>query len=329
MLDHHSIFNINHLALKKGDSNHIICNSDPITLPVLKIVVFNPFKYFKLTQEKKVQIDLEKVIRDKNPRLLKVLPRFILRYLKKIIHQEEFNSFLELTKNDYEHEFIRAALDYFQIEVLSIGRENIPEKGGCIVVCNHPLGGIDGIAVMNEVGKVRKDIKALVNDLLMNLENLSTLLIPINKHGKNMTENLKRIDRVYASDECLIIFPAGMVSRKQNGIVKDLDWKKSVVTKAVKYQHDIIPVYVEARNSNFFYNLGLIRKKLRVKANLEMFYLVDEVYKQKGKTIRLTIGRPIPYSLFTKELTAQQWTNKLKEHVYGLKTNSNQLLVKK
>lgn len=280
-----------------------------------------------MKQESKIHtIDLDKIIQEKNPRLKKLLPRFILTYLKKIIHQEEFNEFLELTKNEYEHDFIRAALKYFQINVISEGKENIPKKGGCIVVCNHPLGGIDGIAVMSEIGNVRKDCKALVNDLLMNLTNLSPLLVPVNKLGKNISENLKRIDEVYASNECLIVFPAGMVSRKQNGKIKDLEWKKSIITKAIKYKHDIVPIYVEARNSDFFYNLGAIRKRLKIKVNLEMFYLVDEVYKQKGKTIHLTIGKPIPYTTFTKEVKSQEWADKLKEHVYGLRTKLNQLI---
>lgn len=264
------------------------------------------------------QIDLEEVIRSKNPGLLKVLPGFVLRYIKNIVHQDEFNDFLRRTKDVYAHDFVGAALKNFQINVISEGLENIPEKGGCIVVCNHPLGGIDGIAVMNEVGKRRGDIKAMVNDILMNLENLSSLLIPVNKHAKNAIENIRRIDKAYASDECIIIFPAGLVSRRQNGKIKDLPWKKSFITKAIKYKRSIIPVHINAKNSNFFYNLASLRKKLGIKANIEMFYLVDEVYKQKGKFIKLTIGAPIPYETFTRIHSDQYWAEKVKDHVYGL-----------
>lgn len=269
------------------------------------------------------QIDLEKIIENKNPVLLRFLPRFVMNYIKKIIHQDELNSFLIETKDDYAYDFIQAAIRIFQLKIETVGLENIPEDGGCIVVCNHPLGGLDGIAVMHEVGRRRKDIKAIVNDLLMNLKNLSSLLIPVNKHGKNLVENIKRIDAEYSSDECIIVFPAGLVSRKQKGKVKDLVWQKSVVTKAIKYKQSIIPIYVEASNSKFFYSLASFRKKMGIKTNIEMFYLVDEVYKQKGQNIKLIVGKPISHDVFTKEFSHNEWTEKLKEHVYELSIEYN------
>lgn len=267
------------------------------------------------------QIDLEKIIRNKNPKILKIVPKFILRYIKKIIHQDELNRLLMETKESYGLDFIKDALNHFQIKVISEGSENIPQNGGCIVVCNHPLGGIDGIAVMNEVGKVRPDMKAMVNDLLMNLENLNHMMIPVNKHGKNAIQNIRDIDTVYASGECIIIFPAGLVSRKQHGHVSDLEWKKGFISKALKYKLNIIPVFIEAGNSSFFYNLASFRKKIGIKTNIEMFYLVDEVYKQKGKTIKIKIGKAIPHSLFTKAQTQYEWAQKVKNHVYKLKDN--------
>ena len=275
------------------------------------------------TTKKIQQIDLDKIIKGKNPRLFKLLPGFVLKYIKRIIHQEELNAFLRRTKDVYAHDFVSAVLKNFKIKVVSNGVENIPEDGGCIVVCNHPLGGIDGIAVMDEVGKRRHDIKALVNDLLMNLENLSSLLVPINKHAKNVAETVRGIDQTFASDECVIVFTAGLVSRRQKGEIKDLEWKKSFIAKAIQYKHNVIPLYIEACNSNFFYNLSRLRKILGIKTNVEMFYLVDEVYKQKGKTIRLTFGSPIPYTTFTKKFSIQHWAEKVKEHVYALRTSSH------
>jgi putative hemolysin len=271
-----------------------------------------------MNKKNRQQINVEEVIKLKNPKLLKVLPRFAINYIKKIIHQREMNQLLAETEFDFELDFIKKALIHFQFKIESIGLENIPKKGSCIIACNHPLGGLDGIAVMNEVGKVRADMKALVNDILMNLKNLSTLLIPINKQGKNSIENSRRINNAYLSDECLILFPAGLVSRKQKGQIKDLEWQKSFVTKAIKFKQDIIPVYVEAKNSNFFYNLALIRKKIGLKINLEMFFLVDEVYKQKGKKIRITFGKPISYTQFTADKSHSEWANEMKNHVYNL-----------
>jgi putative hemolysin len=266
-----------------------------------------------------LKIDLEKIISSKNPALLKLLPAFVLRYMKRVVHEKEFNEFLLNAKDAYAHDFVGAAVDNFQINISSEGLENIPVYGGCIVVCNHPLGGLDGIAVMNEVGKVRKDIKALVNDILMRLDNLAGLLVPVNKHGKNPTNNMRLINNAYASEECLIVFPAGLVSRVQNGKVEDQAWSRSFISKAVRQQHPVIPVFVDAYNSKFFYALAFLRKKAGIKANLEMFYLVDEAYRQRGKSIRLIVGKPIPSATFTKNHSDQYWANKVRSHVYALK----------
>lgn len=274
-------------------------------------------------EDKNQRICLEEIIKSKNPKLLKILPSFVLNYIKKIIHQKEFNQLLLETKDKHNLDFIDEALKHFQINIECKGLENIPKQGGCIVVCNHPLGGIDGIAVMNQVGKVRGDMKALVNDLLLNLQNLKELLIPINKLGKNAIQNIRLIDKTYASDECVIIFPAGLVSRKQKGGIKDLEWKKSFVVKSVQYKRDVIPVYVEAENSKFFYSLASLRKKIGIKTNIEMLYLVDEVYKQKGKTIKLTIGSPISHTMFNNKKTPQEWADEVKKHVYSLKRSQS------
>lgn len=267
------------------------------------------------------QLNLDNIIRDKNPRLLKWLPSFLLNYMKRIVHQDEFNAFLVRTKDEFEHAFVRATIREFEITLKSTGLENIPETGGCILACNHPLGGIDGIAVMHETATIRKDIKAIVNDILMNLENLSPLLLAVNKHGKNKTQGTRLIDQAYASEGCTIVFPAGLVSRKNNRRITDSEWKKSFITQAIKYQRMIIPVYVESRNSDFFYNLASLRKFLGIKVNIEMFYLVNETYKQKGKTIRIVFGQPISPSTFTSDRSDHYWAQKIKEHVYQLGEN--------
>ncbi len=269
-------------------------------------------------QKEVAQIDLEKVIREKNPALLKWLPGFLLRYMKRIVHEKEFNAFLVRTQHDMGYDFVKAAIRDFGIELISEGLENIPETGGCIIACNHPLGGIDGIAVMNEVGKRRKDMRALVNDILMNLANLEALLVPVNKHGKNAAQSVRAIDEAYASEECTIVFPAGLVSRKQNGKIVDSEWKKSFITKAVRHRRMVIPVFIDARNSDFFYNLASARKALGIKANLEMFYLVNETYKQRGHAIRVIFGKPVCYTTFTPDHTDHYWAQQVKQRVYEL-----------
>ncbi|MFY9309714.1 MAG: 1-acyl-sn-glycerol-3-phosphate acyltransferase [Bacteroidia bacterium] len=266
-------------------------------------------------------IDTAKVIASKNPRLLKIMPGFLLRYIKRVIHEDELNDAISRNKNRFEHDFVDAAMEEFGVHIKVVGEENIPESGGVIIAANHPLGALDGIAFMKVVGKRRKDIRFLVNDLLMALKNFGPLFVPVNKHGRNSQDYVERIEKVYAEDDCVLIFPAGLVSRRQKGgVIEDLEWKRSFINKAVHYKKNIVPVYIEGRNSNFFYNLAYWRKKLGIRANIEMFYLVDEMYQQKGKTLTFTFGKPISWQVFTSEQKDEYWAEKVKRHVYALKT---------
>jgi putative hemolysin len=266
-------------------------------------------------------IDIRKAIAAKNPRLLKFMPGFLLRYIKRTLHEDELNAAVIRYKDRFGHDFVDAAMEEFGAGATVIGGENIPEKEGVILTANHPLGGLDGIVFMDVVGKYRKDIKFFVNDLLMALKNFNPIFVPVNKHGKNSGDYTKRFEEVYASGDCLLLFPAGLVSRKQSsGKVEDLEWKKSFISKSIQYQKNVVPVYIAGANSKFFYNLAYWRKKLGIKANIEMFFLVDEMYKQKGKTLTFTFGEPISWETFTKDKPAEYWSAKVKEHVYALST---------
>lgn len=264
-------------------------------------------------------IDVEKAIAGKNPRLLKILPGFLLRYIKRTIHQDELNDAINRNRDRYHIDFVNAAMEEFSVHLKVIGDENIPKTGGAILAANHPLGGLDGIAFMKVVGTYRNDIKFLVNDLLMAFKNLGSILVPVNKLGRNTIDYMEKIDKVYASDNCLLLFPAGLVSRRQKaGVIEDLVWKKSFITKAIQYKKNVIPVFIGGKNSSFFYNLAYWRKKLGIKANIEMFYLADEMYKQKGKTITFTFGEAIAWQTFTKDKPAEYWSGRVKQHVYAL-----------
>lgn len=266
-------------------------------------------------------IDIEKIIRNKNPRLLKFLPGFLLKYIKKTIHEEDLNDANYRFRDQYELDFADCALAEFGATISVTGEKNIPSSGGIIMVANHPLGGLDGIAFMKAAGQFRKDIRFFVNDLLLHLKNFGNIFIPVNKLGRNSATYTQKFEEIYSSTYCLLLFPAGLVSRKQDDKqILDLTWQKSFITKAVKYKKNIIPVYIGGRNSNFFYNLAYWRKKIGIKANIEMFYLVDEMYKQKGKTITFIFGEPIAWQTFTDDKLPEYWAERVKQHVYALKT---------
>jgi putative hemolysin len=262
-------------------------------------------------------LDIEKIIKSKNPKLLKFLPRFIIRYLKRIIHQDEMNETIYKHRDKFGLDFVDATLKDFNITIEVQGLENIPPKGPITIVSNHPLGGMDGMAFFQAVGKVRKDVVFPVNDLLMALPGLKVIYVPINKHGLN-TQNIDIIEQTFASDKAILYFPAGLCSRKKRGKIVDLEWKKTFISKAKKYQREVIPTFIDGRNSNFFYNLANLRKFLGIKVNFEMLYLVDEMYKQKNKTIKVAFGKPISYKTFDNTLKDAQWAEKVKQEVYAL-----------
>lgn len=263
-------------------------------------------------------IELEKVLAEKNPSLAKWLPRFVANYIKRIIHQDELNEIMYLHGDKHGLPFVRSGLDYLDTRVKTVGLENIPKDEGVILASNHPLGGLDGIAFMKAVGEVRDDIQFLVNDILMNIKNMEPLFIPVNKVGNNARAALKVIEETYAKDVAVLVFPAGLVSRRLPEGIGDLTWQKSFIARAKKYQKNIIPVHIDGKNSSWFYNLSRWRSKLGIKANLEMFYLADEMFKQRGKTITITFGEPVSWQSFDKSKSLIEWAEYMRALTYAL-----------
>jgi len=268
-------------------------------------------------------IDVEKVISQKSKYLMKVIPGFIIRYLKKILHEDRINQHIIDNKNKYNLDFIDAVLKEIGVEINTINIENLPSEGNIIIASNHPLGGLDGMGLIQAVGKVRKSLKFLVNDLLLNIDNLKGLFIPINKLGKASKETATLIEETYKSEAVVLNFPFGLVSRKRQGNIIDLEWKKSFLVKAKHFKRDIIPVHIDGKNSNFFYWLSNTRKRLGIKANIEMFFLVNEMYKQENKTLTITFGQRIPYQYFDNRHSDSEWSELLRKYVYQLSNNPN------
>jgi 1-acyl-sn-glycerol-3-phosphate acyltransferase len=266
------------------------------------------------------QIDVEKVLFAKNPSLAKAVPGFLIRYLKRIVHQDELNLFLREWGHLKDADLIEAGLKHFDIKYKVFGSENIPATGRYIFVSNHPLGGLDGLVFIYELSKYFADIKFPVNDILTSIDNLSGIFLPVNKHGAQGREAARKIEEAYASDGQVLYFPAGLCSRKRRGVIKDLIWHKSFINKAIQHKRDIMPAYFSGRNSDFFYNLANIRKFLGIKANIEMLYLADEMFRQKDKEILLVYGKSIPWETFDKTKSPLEWAAWVKSKTYELKS---------
>lgn len=262
-------------------------------------------------------LDVEKVVVSKNPMLRRLLPGFVISWLKRVIHQDEMNDFLTRFGHLNGIAFIDAVLDDMNTRLELNGIENIPAGGKYIIASNHPLGGLDGMALMLAASNVRQDIVFPVNDILLNIKNLKELFIPINKHGSN-AENIRIINDTFASDNLVCYFPFGLVSRKKKGEIRDLEWKTTFITKARRFKRDIIPTHISGRNTDFFYNLANLRKKLRIRANVEMILLPGEFSKQRNKTLVFTFGEPVPHTFFDKRYSITEWAELMRQYVYRM-----------
>ncbi len=269
--------------------------------------------------EKAIQLDVENIIYTKNKTLHRLMPKFILNYLRRILHEEDINIILEDSVGVNGVDFAKKIIEDFNVSYTVINEENIPINGNHIIVSNHPLGGFDGLILAHVFSKYKDKIKVTVNDLLMNVPNLVDIFVPINKTGKNTTSLAIALNNTFKEDNMIVFFPAGMCSRKTKKDIVDLEWKKTFVSKAKEYQRDVIPIYFEGKNSNFFYNLANFRKKIGLKANIEMICLPDELFKQKNKHFKIVIGKPIPYQTFTKEKNDYEHAKDIKKIVYNLK----------
>lgn len=266
------------------------------------------------------EIDVKELFYDKNPKLARWIPGFIYSYLRRVAHQDWINMMIRDFGHLQGYDFSATMLKFFDLKINYVGMENLPEDGRYIFAANHPWGGLDGHVIMALIGDKygRDNYKFLVNDILMNLKNLHGVFIPVNKHGRQGAELAEKLDAAFQSDEQILTFPSGLVSRKIKGQVMDLEWQKSFINKARQYQRDIIPIHMGGDNTKFFYRLYRIRKALGIKANIEMLYLIDETYKHKGKQITVTIGEPIPWQTFDKSKRPLAWAKWVKDRTYAL-----------
>jgi len=266
-------------------------------------------------------IDLDNILRSKMGSKAKWVPRPLVWWLKRIIHQDEVNKYLWESRHLTGTEWLEECVRYLDATLDIVGEENLPAKDDgrlYTFVSNHPLGGEDGVALGAIIGRHYDGrFRYLVNDLLMNLPGLAPLCIPINKTGKQSRDFPKMVEAGFQSDNHMLMFPAGLCSRRKKGVVEDIAWKKTFIAKSVEYQRDVVPIHFGGQNSSFFYRLANFSDRF-LPFNLAMLFLVDEMYKNVHKTFRVSIGKPIPWQTFDKSKTPMEWAQFVKEQVYKL-----------
>jgi putative hemolysin len=265
-------------------------------------------------------IDIDGVIKEKNPSLYQLIPGFLIRYVsERIVRERILNQIMVELKDLNNFEFCAAVCERFKVTVRSVGTENIPTEGGAIFAANHPLGGMDAMAIMESISHHRSDVKFLVNDLLMSIINLRGIFVGVNKFGATPRENIRRVDELFGSENAVFIFPAGLVSRMtQHRVIRDLDWKKTFISKAKRHKKPIVPVHISGRLSRKFYRVAKIRKFFGIQMNIEMLLLAQEMMKQRGKTITITYGKPIYPATMDKTRSDDEWAYEVKSNVYNL-----------
>lgn len=263
-------------------------------------------------------INIREMFMEKNPKLAKRLPGFVYRYINYILHIDEINEILEKHGHERGVEFARSMVKHFNVHETINGLENLPSSGRYIFASNHPLGGFDALLILSKIDQFVGPPITLVNDVLMNIPQLKPIFIPLNKYGGHNKEVIRQLHEAYSSDKQIMIFPCGFASRRKRGIIRDPEWKKHFVVKAIEYQRDVIPIHVSGRNSSFFYNLANFRTFFHIKWNLETFFLADEFFKQKNQRFTITFGKPIPYTHFDKSKSLDQWAAEVRDIVYKL-----------
>jgi putative hemolysin len=267
--------------------------------------------------EQKKFIDIEKILREKAYKLYRWLPSFAVSWLKKKLHEQEINDAMHKLRDDKGLDFNVKALDILGAKVESIHPENVPVTGNVTIAANHPLGGLDGMALIKAVGKIRPDVHFFVNDILKNITNYGDVFVAVNKLGAASARSLRTMEDIFRQGGAVLIFPAGLVSRKQQGIVRDLSWKKSFVTQAIDHKRTVIPTFIEGENSRFFYNFASFRKRIGIKANIEMLFLPDEMFRANKKEIRIHFGKPFSYEVFDGTRSHKEWADKIYEFIYS------------
>ena len=270
--------------------------------------------------EQPLHIDVREAVEAKIPSYAKHIPGFVYRWLERVVRQKELNRVLKENADRRGVDFAEGVLGSFGIKLEVEGLDNISDDGRYIFASNHPLGGLDGMALITILGrKYDGNVKCIVNDILMLIKPLNGVFLPINKHGGQSRKNMEAVDEAYHGGCQMITFPAGLCSRRgKNGKISDTEWKKSFITKSIESRRDVVPIYFGGTNSGFFYKFAKFRKRIGIKLNIEMVLLPGEMVDGAGSTFRIKIGKPIPYTEFDSSRSQKEWAQEVKRRVYEM-----------
>ena len=241
-----------------------------------------------------MQIDVAGVLRQRLGARASHVPAWLVRRLERLICQDKLNEMLRVAYPRRGADFCRAVTSHLGVSLDISGADRLPASPRVLIVSNHPLGGLDGMALIEAFdGLYPGGLKFVVNDLLNAVEPLSDVFLPINKHGAQSRDAVRAIDEAFASGRPVLMFPAGLCSRRRKGTVADLEWQKMFVQKARQSGRPIVPVHFTGRNSDRFYRWASWRERLGIRFNFEMVLLPSEVFRAEGSRFEIRIGAPV------------------------------------
>ena len=262
-------------------------------------------------------LDVNEVL---GPKLRKKLPRFAVNFIKRRIHQDEINDCIMKAEHYCGCGFFDEALDYIGITYRIRGEENLDKTKKYIFACNHPLGGPEALIIGSVFRRLYGDgFKVPVNQLLANMKPLKEFFVPVNALSAKQSRDLGvRIAEMFSSDSQVLVFPSGTCSKKIKGKVTEMPWKKMFITQSRKYERDIVPIHISGCNSRLYYFLSWLSRILKLKINIGMILLVDELFNKAGEEFVISIGKPISYETFDKSKNDIQWAAEIKDMTEAL-----------
>ena len=265
-------------------------------------------------------LDLDEIL---GPKMSAKLPGFVKWFFGRRLHLKQINDCIMKAEHYAGAGFFDEALDYIGIKYRTRGEENLDLSRKYIFACNHPLGGPEALIIGSVFRRIYGDgFKVPSNQMLYNMKPLQEFFVPVSVGGRQGREIAERIVGMFESDRQVLVFPAGLCAKSIKGVVTEMPWKKMFVAQARKYQRDVVPVHISGHNSKWYFFLSWLSRTLKLKFNLGMIYLVDELFKQKGNEFVITFGKPIEYDRFDKTKTDLQWADEVKNIVKNLASDN-------